>query len=1617
MYLRFFLVFVTLWCSSVIAQAETPTKPVIAWLPSSVDQGDDIQVRWDMWWGANGTHWSLTDNGQEVCSGSLAPNGNNAQMGECVSTYSVGTHSLQVDLCNASGCTSSDAVTLRVGGGNLPTPAMPVIDWLPGSFDDGSDISVNWNMWWGTNGTSWSLTDNGQEVCSGSLTSNGNNAQQGKCVSTYDDGVHSLRVNLCNAAGCTSSDAVTLNIGATTTPGAPVMDWMPASFDNGSAISVTWHMWWGTNGTSWSLTDNGDEVCSGTLISNGKSEQSGSCVVDYAPGTHSLQVALCNNLGCAESDTHEFDVGGSSNINRPPLVSVTDVPAGFYEDSQVTFNASASDEDGSISRVEFFLNGTSIGVDTSAPYEVSWLATEGDHVLTANAIDNGGAITESSPVSFAVSSLLNEHPLVSVNTQSDSTVGEALLFSAIATDPDGSIQHVEFFLNGVSVGVDAVSPYEVSWVAVEGSQVLTAKATDNDSAVTESLAAGFTVLPIPNELPAVNVITQSESVVGEILVFSADAVDTDGLISQVEFFLDGVSVGVVTVSPYELNWTAVEGVHELIAKATDDDGGTVESAAYDFTVSGQGGNLPPTIDLTSEGGGSTEGDQILFLADAQDPEGLVDQVRFFVDGIWSFTSTEPPYEYTYNALSGTHQISAQVVDHQGLSADSNVIDLTVNGVSFSAPSEVETIYTYDDHGQVKTIDGPRTDVLDITTYDYDDNGNLSSITNALGHVTQFLDYNDHGDVGRIIDVNGVEEIYDYYPRGWLKSVTKVHPNNASQNIVVNYSYDDNGELTKVENPDGSFIEYIYDDASRLEAIENHLGDRIEYTLDDAGNRTQEIIKDSSGQLWWQVSRVYDELSRLRSITDGESNTASQDYDVNDNPTLSTNPRQYSSEKKYDAINRVQTLIDADLNPIKLTYNSQGDIDTVTDQRGLVTQYEYNHLGQLRSINSPDTGVTLFGYDGAGNIIARRDARGATTLYSYDALNRLVTETYPAQPSHNKTYGYDNTSPATTASGDNYGVGRLTSIKDFSGEQSYVYNHRGQLVEQLTRVGGYTEVKKFGYNIYGQLNKQCFSMQGNDSQGCIEYDYSHGRVAGVRWEAPGESQQIAADISYRPFGPLAGLRYGNNLQLSMDYDRNYSLRQYTLSSDSNTLIDISYDLDPNGNIDTINNAVDPSVSQEFDYDKLDRLVVEAGLYGDKSYTYDAVGNRTSQSHDEELRTLHYDFASNQLLGSDGISYQYDSSGNLATSERATESDFPESYIGTRLYKYNVNERLDAIYLNGQLQVTYGYNALGQRVEKQRYQDGQRAMTSVFFYNTSGHLSSEVVLDAENSPVERIIWIWFKSTPLAQVTQRFNADGSSSHSKLVYLHADHLNTPRVATDSVGSVVWRWTSDAFGLGSANEDVDGDFNKVTVNLRFPGQYFDEETGLHYNYYRNYDPSIGRYLQSDPIGINGGINTYSYSFGNPLFYFDFFGLAPGDLFETRDDAYLDAKNYARSMANQKVEYGGWLMMVKNCWTYTFLVGSEGGLPEAELEATRPEGSRVIWHTHPNTGDPRRRAAEESFSGNVEGTRPGDLTTARNENIGVYLNTPSNYNAYYDYYADPKLYHLEDRTPLECECQ
>lgn len=191
------------------------------------------------------------------------------------------------------------------------------------------------------------------------------------------------------------------------------------------------------------------------------------------------------------------------------------------------------------------------------------------------------------------------------------------------------------------------------------------------------------------------------------------------------------------------------------------------------------------------------------------------------------------------------------------------------------------------------------------------------------------------------------------------------------------------------------------------------------------------------------------------------------------------------------------------------------------------------------------------------------------------------------------------------------------------------------------------------------------------------------------------------------------------------------------------------------------------------------------------------------------------------------------------------------------------RLFQLIEQGTLKADYIYNDAGLRTRKTSYQaDGITIDTiTIYHYDQMGYLVTETT--DQGDLIKDYIW-QEGMTPLAQI------DNNASTETISYLYTDHLMTNRLATDEFQNIVWTWEGEAFGNTPAQE-----LTQIKVNLRFPGQYYDQETNLHYNHFRYYDPELGRYITSDPIGLAGGINTFGYVGGNPLRYSDPQGLQP----------------------------------------------------------------------------------------------------------------------------------------------
>nr|EIU3181702.1 RHS repeat protein [Pseudomonas aeruginosa] len=463
---------------------------------------------------------------------------------------------------------------------------------------------------------------------------------------------------------------------------------------------------------------------------------------------------------------------------------------------------------------------------------------------------------------------------------------------------------------------------------------------------------------------------------------------------------------------------------------------------------------------------------------------------------------------------------------------------------------------------------------------------------------------------------------------------------------------------------------------------------------------------------------------------------------------------------------------------------------------------------------------------------------------------LVERRSPSDPSLDVQYRYD-----LTADG-NQGIGRLGAIEGARDSLVYRYDERGNLVEQVRsiRLDQQTLLDRVTYR-YDAAN-QLLEI-GYPSGLAIGYPRNAGgQVASVTLAVGDKAPSpLVGQIAYLPFGPLLRLTWGNGITLSREYDQDYQLLRQKVGPWQS-----DYQHDANGNIQQHRHSLWGTL--DYQYDPLDRLTEERGVQGGRSYAYDAVGNRTQRSDNPAsggtASSQDYQYApdSNRLTAIGAQAVTSDAAGNL-TQDRAA-----------RKLAYDAQGRLQSVSLDGQQVAEYRYNALGQRIVKLTPES-----ITTYLYGPDGQLLGEAEHDGSGRKLRAQYYLWLDSLPLATIDADYDAQGKVGNPTLLYLHGDHLDTPRLATDASGQIAWQWQSDAFGRGEALSQ-----GSTQVNLRFSGQYYDAESGLHYNYFRDYDPETGRYVESDPIGLEGGINTYGYVNANPINQTDWRGTVPDQI-------------------------------------------------------------------------------------------------------------------------------------------
>ena len=737
-------------------------------------------------------------------------------------------------------------------------------------------------------------------------------------------------------------------------------------------------------------------------------------------------------------------------------------------------------------------------------------------------------------------------------------------------------------------------------------------------------------------------------------------------------------------------------------------------------------------------------------------------------------------------------------------------------------------YTYDSYGDLLTAEDPRSNLTQYTYYTCSTGsqcGELDTVTDALGGVTTYNSYDGNGKPLTIIDANGTLTTLTYDARGRLTS------RNAGGQ-TTSFSYYPTGLLEQVTLPDGSSLSYTYDAAHRLTQASDGLGNRIVYTLDAMGNRTAENTYDPSGVLHRTHTRVIDTLNEVYQEVNAAGTSAvttTFGYDNDGNPTSIRAPLSRTTSESYDALNRVSSISDPANGITAFSYDAEDDLTSVKDPRNLTTYYGYNGFGDLVSQVSPDTGTTTHSYDSAGNLATSTDARGALATYGYDALNRVTSIAYSVSGTTDQTLSF-------TYDQGTDGIGHLTGASDANHSMSFGYDALGEMTGMSQTAAGINRSIAYGYT------KGDLTSVTTPSGQAVTYSYN---AAHQITSIAVNGTTVLSNVSYEPFGPVDGWRWGNGNAFNRTFDGDGDITGIRSPGSQESL---SYD--DASRISGITNTASGSSSWTYGHDQLDHLTSAASSSVSHGWTYDGDGNRLSETGTSPSAYSILS-SSNEIAGITGTltrTYAYDAAGN--TLGNSTDTD-----------TYNDAGRLKTI-ANTSGTTTFIYNALGQMIEASNGSSG----TTLYVYDQAGHLLGEY--DGSGNLIQETVWLG--DIPVATIRR----NGASV--AIYYVESDQLDIPRaVIRPSDNAQLWTWFSGPFGSEAPNTNPQG-IGTFTYDLRFPGQIAGGWGGTFQNDNRDYDPQVGRYVESDPIGLGGAsYSTYAYAHADPANQTDPLGLVP----------------------------------------------------------------------------------------------------------------------------------------------
>lgn len=839
-------------------------------------------------------------------------------------------------------------------------------------------------------------------------------------------------------------------------------------------------------------------------------------------------------------------------------------------------------------------------------------------------------------------------------------------------------------------------------------------------------------------------------------------------------------------------------------------------------------------------------------------------------------------------------------------------------------------YTYHDTDQLRlktkvlTIPSGRTTV----TESYDESGHLVEVekknleTNQT-FVTKYSQFNDWGLPASIINEQNQEIRVDYY-RGvnnlFVSSLSRNNSDGSQAGIFIDYhpALEVPSKITYTGGRSLS-IHYVGEGTvagpnADVDFIENDLGEKIQirtmrpgYRRDGefvAANETLKTVVQkyitADGSVAFQTKQIFDALDRLykevRGTQAGAKTEVEANYDLNDNLQFfkqngldaNGSPLIIGSEFGFDALDQLASIKSPDAGTTAI--NDKQSTGSVTDAKDRVTKYVYNGFGEPILIDSPDAGKTAYWYNEGGQL--EKVATGydgsdeQVKNYEYDGFGRLSTVSYEgdAFAYKNEHYSYDiDRELVNGALGAQSPLNnnRLTSVEKGSetGKDNqysiyhYTYDEAGNVKRESAKLGRNSGVRTTLYDYDGWDNNLVGLTYPSGLKLLPDYD-SQDRVNKLEIKTlDGTVKKVVDDVVYYPFGPVKSIQFSNGLAETRTHNDGYQIDKIEVGTGS-FLMDYAY-VKGFGNIDSIRYQA-ANDEETFVYDKAHRLKsAKRNIYGSQSFDWSLIGDRDSQTLSNGV-TQKIEYSNDPKGNSIAIpaqsrKYVFDLRGNLlddlplvasvSSSSSSSNSGSTGSSSGSAgkknaLYGYGPdNELLGVVNAVDKKIEVYCYNFKLERTCKERYPDANRTN---YYYNQAGQLLSE------NTGSNWRDYVYINDLLVAVVD---SISYSPTDTSVYYVHNNHLPAPVGMTNANKSVVWQAKYDPFGRASIPTSA------VVNNFRLPGQYYDDITGLHYNHFRHYNPVLGRYMQSDPIGLAAGVNSYVYALNNPLNVSDVHGL------------------------------------------------------------------------------------------------------------------------------------------------